>query len=224
VSRDREFREAAVVTFRDATPKDAADAVPLIYSSGPSAFDYVFSVGGSRDARAFLRFAYLDGGGEFGWQIHRVGEIGGRVVVTGAAFDGRAVLRFTIAGALQILRFYGPIRAWGVMVRGLRTESVIQPPRAHEYYLCHIGVREEMRGQGIGARFMRHLLESLDPNRHHCATLDVAVTNPRAQLLYERLGFVVEAMRASKLLSRHGRVADHYRMKRAAGPGAPGER
>ena len=207
----------AALTFRAATPADVADAVPLIYSSGPAAFDYVFNIGGTRDSLAFLRFAYLKRGGEFGWQAHRVAEIGGRVAAVGAAFDGRAVMRFTIAGALQILQFYGPIRAWGVMVRGLRTETVIQPPRAEEYYLCHVGVREELRSQGIGARFMRHLVEGLDPDRHRCATLDVAVANPRAQLLYERLGFVVEVLRASKLQNRHGRVADHYRMSRSVG-------
>jgi ribosomal protein S18 acetylase RimI-like enzyme len=207
----------AALTFRAATPADVADAVPLIYSSGPAEFDYVFDIGGTRDAQAFLRFAYLHGGGEFGWQVHRVAEIGGRVAAVGAAFDGRAVLRFTIANALQILRFYGPIQAWGVMVRGLRTETVIQPPQVEEYYLCHVGVREELRGQGIGARFMRHLLEGLDAKRHRCATLDVAVTNPRAQLLYERLGFVVEALRVSELQNRRGRVADQYRMSRPVG-------
>jgi ribosomal protein S18 acetylase RimI-like enzyme len=200
--------------MRAAAPADVADAVPLIYSSGPSAFDYVFDIGGGKDAQAFLRFAYSHGGGEFGWQTHRVALLGERVVAAGAAFDGRTVLRFTVAGALQILRFYGPIRAWGVMIRGLRTETVIQPPKAHEYYLCHVGVREELRGQGIGARFMRLLLEGIDPHRHRCATLDVAVTNPRAQLLYERLGFAVEALRVSKLKNLSGQVADHYRMRR----------
>lgn len=209
----------AGLTFRAAARADVADAVPLIYSSGPAAFDYVFNIGGTRDAQTFLRFAYLRDAGEFSWQAHRVAEVGGLVVAAGAAYDGRVVLRFTIAGALQILRFYGPIRAWGVMLRGLRTERVIQPPRAREYYLCHVGVREELRGQGIGARFMRHLLEGLDAGRHRCAILDVAVTNPRAQLLYERLGFVVEALRASKLQNRHGRVVDHYRMITA--PGSP---
>ena len=207
----------AALTFRAATPADVADAVPLIYSSGPAAFDYVFNIGGRRGAQEFLRFAYLQGGGEFGWRNHRVAEIGGRVAAAGAAFDGRAVLHFTITGALQILRFYGPIHAWGVMVRGLRVEAIIRPPRAEEYYLCHVGVREELRGHGIGARFMRNLLEGLDADRHRCATLDVAVTNPRAQLLYERLGFVVSALRKSALQSRRGRVADHYRMSRPVG-------
>jgi ribosomal protein S18 acetylase RimI-like enzyme len=206
---------AAPLTFRDAAPADAADAVPLIYSSGPAAFDYVFAVGTQRGAREFLRFAYLQGGGEFGWRNHRVAEIDGRVAVAGAAFDGRATGRFTIANALQILRFFGPISAWGVMLRGLRTEAIIRPPRAQEYYLCHIGVREELRGHGIGAQFMRNLLEGLDPKRHRCATLDVAVTNPRAQLLYQRLGFAVSALRKSSLQNGRGRVVDHCRMSRA---------
>jgi ribosomal protein S18 acetylase RimI-like enzyme len=207
----------AAQTFRAATPADVADAVPLIYSSGPAAFDYVFNIGGRRGAQEFLRFAYLQGGGEFGWRNHRVAEIGGRVAAAGAAFDGRAVLHFTITGALQILRFYGPIHAWGVMVRGLQVEAIIRPPRAEEYYLCHVGVREELRGHGIGARFMRNLLEGLDADRHRCATLDVAVTNPRAQLLYERLGFVVSALRTSLLENQRARVPDHHRMSHPVG-------
>jgi ribosomal protein S18 acetylase RimI-like enzyme len=207
----------AALSFRAAAPTDVAAAVPLIYSSGPAAFDYVFDLGATRGAQQFLRFAYLKGGGEFGWRAHRVAEIDGQVAAAGAAFDGRATLRFTVANALQILQFYGPIRAWGVLLRGLRVERIIRPPRAEEYYLCHVGVREELRGHGIGAGFMRHLLHGQNAARHRCAMLDVAVTNPRARSLYERLGFVVSALRASQLQNQRGRVADHYRMSRPVG-------
>lgn len=212
-----ETSEDPALTFRAAAAADVADAVPLIYSSGPTAFDYVFDTSGARRARDFLRFAFLNGGGEFGWRVHRVAEFGGRVAAAGAAFDGRAVLRFTIANALQILQFFGPIRAWGVMVRGLRVEAIIRPPRADEYYVCHVGVREDSRGHGIGTRFMRDLLQGVDAQRHRCAALDVAVTNPRARSLYEKLGFVADALRASSLQNRLGRVPDHYRMSRPAG-------
>jgi ribosomal protein S18 acetylase RimI-like enzyme len=208
---------SAAMVFRAASPADVAAAVPLIYSSGPAAFDYVFDIGSTRSAQEFLRFAYLEGGGEFGWRIHRVAEIGGQVAAAAAAFDGGVVPRFTIASALQILKFYGPIRAWGVLLRGLRTEAIIRPPRAEEYYLCHVGVRQELRGHGIGTRFMRNLLQGLDADRHRCATLDVAVTNSRARLLYERLGFGVRGLRSSQLQNRRGRVADHYRMSRPVG-------
>jgi ribosomal protein S18 acetylase RimI-like enzyme len=204
-------------TFRAAAPADVADAVPLIYSSGPAAFDFVFEVGSSQSARDFLRFAFLEGGGEFGWRAHRVAEIGGRIAAAGAAFDGRTVAQFTIANALQILRFFGPIRAWGVLLRGLRVEAIIRPPRAQEYYLCHVGVRQELRGHGIGTRFMQDLLRGVDADRHRCAALDVAVTNPRARSLYEKLGFVIDALRTSSLQNRRSRVPDHYRMSRPAG-------
>jgi ribosomal protein S18 acetylase RimI-like enzyme len=209
--------DPGALTFRAAAPADVAAAVPLIYSSGPAAFDYVFDTGSAQSAQDFLRFAYLKGGGEFGWRVHRVAESGGRVAAAGAAFDGRAVLRFTIANALQIMQFFGPIRAWGVLLRGLRVEAIIRPPRAQEYYLCHVGVCEDLRGHGIGGRFMRDLLQGVDKDRHRCAALDVAVTNPRARALYEKLGFVVDALRASSLQNRLGRVPDHYRMSRPAG-------
>ncbi len=201
------------VLFRAAEAVDAEAAVPLIYSSGPAAFDYVFSHDRPGRALAFLRFAFSDGAGEFGWRNHVVAVADGGIVAAGAAWDGRLTLRFTIAAAAQILRFYGPVRAAGVILRGLRVEQVIRPPKADEYYVAHLGVREELRGRGIGARLTRHLLASADPGRHRAATLDVAATNPRAEALYARLGFQVEALRRSPLKSRYHAVADHRRMR-----------
>jgi ribosomal protein S18 acetylase RimI-like enzyme len=139
-------------------------------------------------------------------------DLAGAVVGVGAGWDGRATLRFTLAAAGQILRFYGPWRAWGVIVRGLRTEGVIRPPRADEYYVAHLGVRDALRGRGIGARLTRQLLAAADPRCHRLAALDVAVTNPRAEALYARLGFGVDALRRSTLRSRWHAVVDHRRM------------
>jgi len=203
------------LTFRAATPGDANAAVPLIYSSGPAAFDYVFSHDRPGRALEFLRAAFVAGGGEFGFRNHVVAVLGGRVVAAGAAWDGRAALGFTAVAAAQILRFYGPLGAWGVIVRGLRIERVIRPPRPDEYYIAHLGVREELRGRGLGERLTRHLLASASPGRHRVAALDVAVTNPRAEALYVRLGFRVDVLRRSTLANRHHTVADHRRMSRA---------
>lgn len=207
------------IGYRPAGPGDAEAAVPLVYSSGPAAFDYVFDCGQAGGAQAFLAHAFRAGGGEFGWRNHEVAVVDDRVVAVGSAFDGRSVPGFTLAGALQIFSFFGPLRAWAVIVRGLRTESIIRPPPGSELYLCHLGVREDLRGQGIGRRLVEHLLGRLEPGRHRAATLDVAVTNPRAQALYERLGFTIEALRASTLARRRGRVVDHRRMRRGL-PGA----
>jgi ribosomal protein S18 acetylase RimI-like enzyme len=200
------------VIFRAAEARDAEPAVPLIYSSGPAAFDYVFSHDRPGQAVAFLRFAFADGAGEFGFRNHVVALADDRIVAAGAAWDGRVALRFTLAAAAQILRFYGPLRAWGVIVRGLRVERVVRPPGADELYIAHLGVREELRGHGIGARLTRQLIASAEPRRHRVAALDVAVTNPRAEALYRRLGFQAEALRSSTLGNRFHTVADHRRM------------
>ncbi|HEV2681194.1 MAG TPA: GNAT family N-acetyltransferase, partial [Rhodanobacter sp.] len=71
------------LTFRPALAADVAAAIPLIHSSGPAAFDYVFAVSGVGDAQAFLRRAFIDGAGEFGWRNHVVGVLDGAVVAVG---------------------------------------------------------------------------------------------------------------------------------------------
>ena len=79
------------VRFRAATADDAEAAVPLIHSSGPAAFEYVFAVPGRGDARDFLMRAFVDGAGEFGWRNHWVGELDGRHPCGARALVGRAI-------------------------------------------------------------------------------------------------------------------------------------
>lgn len=193
-------------------PADAGMAVPLIYSSGPAAFDYVFAVPGCGDAQAFLRHAFLDGAGEFGWRNHRVAVLDGDVVAVGAAFGGESGLRFTLAAARQILGHFGARHAPGVIVRGLRVEQMIPPPRRGMHYLAHLGVAPGLRGLGVGRALIEHLA-GLDAARDRRLVLDVAVTNPRAQALYERLGFLVTGERSSRLSHARGAVPAHRRME-----------
>lgn len=199
--------------FRPATAADADDAVPLIYSSGPAAFDFVFSVPGKATAIDFLRAAFADGRGEFGFRNHVVGLVDGALVAAGAAWSGASTLAFSGAAARQILRCYGPVAGTGVIARGLRVESVVQPPTRACWYLAHLGVRPDLRGRGIGDMLVRHLLASGRHRGLSIAALDVAVTNPRAQSLYERLGFRVTQERVSRLANARATVPNHRRME-----------
>jgi ribosomal protein S18 acetylase RimI-like enzyme len=207
----------AEVRFRAALPQDVEAAAPLIHSSGPAAFDYVFAVPGRGDARAFLRRAFVDGAGEFGWRNHLVGELEGVVVAVGAGYGGEASLAFTLAAARQILAHYGPRRAPGVIARGLGVERVIPPPRRGMHYLAHLGVAPALRGQGIGRALIEALIRRGVQAGRRRMVLDVATSNPRAQALYARLGFEVTGERASALANAQGAVPGHRRMERAAG-------
>ena len=202
------------IAFRPAAAADVEAAVPLIYSSGPAAFDYVFTVKGSPTAEDFLRSAFLDGAGEFGWRNHVVGEIDGRIVAAGAGWSGGTGFRFMIAGARQILGCYGPMAGAGVIGRALRVEAIVPPPSRTRFVIAHLGVRAETRGHGFGQALIEHLLDRGRTSGVEIAALDVAVTNPRAQALYERLGFVVTGVRRSRLSNATATVPGHRHMER----------
>ncbi|MBV8666289.1 MAG: GNAT family N-acetyltransferase [Burkholderiaceae bacterium] len=204
-----------LLEFRDAEPTDIDIAVPLMYQSGPDAFNYVFTVPGKGGPLDFLRYAYADGAGEFGWRNHAVGILDGKVVATGGGWSGKNGLAFMLAGARQILGFYGLFAGLGVIVRGLRTEAVIPPPASDRHYLGHLGVLPEMQSRGIGKALVDYLLDAGKKAGFKVAALDVAVTNGRGQVLYERLGFAVTKERFSSLKNAHGVVANHRHMEMA---------
>jgi ribosomal protein S18 acetylase RimI-like enzyme len=203
---------AAVVHLRRATPADADAVVPLIHCSGPAAFDYVFAVPGRASAQDYLRRAFVHGDGEFGYRNHTVVEVNDVVAAVGAAWGNDANLRFALAAAGQILGCYGVSHGAAVIARGLRVESVIQPPRRGAWYVAHLGVHPDARSRGFGQALVLHLLE--EGRRRGCRTaeLDVASVNPRAESLYERLGFRVHRERKSALANAQGAVPDHRRM------------
>ncbi|WP_199100116.1 GNAT family N-acetyltransferase [Dyella sp. ASV21] len=201
------------VRFRPARAEDAAAAVPLIYSSGPAAFDYVFANAKGEGAQAFLRHCFVDGDGEFGWRNHWVGEWRGQVVAVGAGFGADSKWPFTLAAARQIVAHYGLLRAGAVIVRGLRVESVIRPPEGDMHYLAHLGVVPELRGQGLGGALMAHLIQAGRSAGRRRMVLDVSTANPRAEALYLRSGFEVTGERASRLARGELRVPAHRRME-----------
>ncbi|WP_232820857.1 N-acetyltransferase [Dyella sp. C11] len=202
------------VRFRPASPDDADAAVPLIYSSGPVAFDYVFTTRDGGEAEAFLRYCFVDGAGEFGWRNHWVGVAEGQVVAVGAGYGADTKWPFTLAAARQIIGHYGVRRGLGVIARGLRVESLIRPPDGDMHYLAHLAVLPELRGQGVGRALIDMLVGTARDIGRSRVTLDVAASNPRAEALYRRAGFKVIGERISRLANERGRVPDHRRMER----------
>ena len=202
------------VRFRPAAPEDATAAVPLIYSSGPAAFDFVFATGEGRDAPSFLQHCFIDGAGEFGWRNHWVGIANDRVVAVGAGYGVDTKWKFMLAAARQILSHYGLRRGSAVINRGLRVESVIRPPEGDMHYLAHLAVVPELRGRGVGRALIDQLVGAAREAGRRRVALDVAASNPRAEALYRRAGFKVISERRSHLANAHVRVPDHRRMER----------
>ena len=201
------------VRFRLSGPHDAAPSAPLAYASGPSSFDYVFTTART-DARAFLGHALALRPGEFGYATHVVGELAGRVVACGAGWHGGSGVGFWLATATQVVRYMGLRGTAGAYRRGMQAESVMPGPQPGEYYVGHLGVDPAWRGRGIGEALIAHLLTPERTRGARTAVLDVSAENPRAQALYERLGFRVTQTRHSSFASAYGRIPTHRRMER----------
>jgi ribosomal protein S18 acetylase RimI-like enzyme len=204
------------VRFRPSRPEDAAASAPLVHSSGPSSFNYVFTTA-TRDAHSFLRYALALPEGEFGCNTHVVGTLGGRVVACGAGWPGGAGFRFLRATAMPFIRYMG-LATLAAYRHGMQATSIMPEPKPGEFYIGHLGVDPLLRGHGIGEALIAHLLALGRQAGARTAVLDVSVENPRAQALYERMGFRVTGTRQSSYSNAFGRIPGHHRMDRAFDP------
>jgi ribosomal protein S18 acetylase RimI-like enzyme len=145
--------------------------------------------------------AFLGGSATESYRGYRVALVDGRVVgvgsfLSGAAFDTRNALRFV----WESMRTYGPRECWGVMRRTLRLMELMPSPGKDALFIQRVGVSPELRGNGIGGALLDDQIRAARAAGLRRAVLDVAVTNPRAQALYERLGFRVTGERELKVM------------------------
>lgn len=183
------------IEIRPAHPGDVDVAVPLIHSSGPHELEYAFATRRHR-ATGWLRAAFLGRSATESYRGYDVALADGRVVgigsfLTGAAWDSWNTLWF----CWEVIRSYGLIECWGVMRRTLRLLALMPPPGNDVLFIQKVGVSPEMRGQGVGTALLQDRIRVAREAGIRTAVLDVAVTNPRAEALYERLGFRVTGER-----------------------------
>ncbi|MBI4208441.1 MAG: GNAT family N-acetyltransferase [Deltaproteobacteria bacterium] len=199
------------IQFRAAKPEDVEEACLLIYSAAVEAFDYVFATTWNR-ALDFLRFTFRRRG-LFGYNNHVVVIVESKVVGIGAFYSGFEFNRLNWENIVQIFRFFGPIRAWGVLRKGYLTQRLIPPPKRYMEYIADLGIHPEMRGKGIGTALLLHQMKIAHHRGKKLYALDVAANNPKAQRLYERLGFKVVQERGTSVDSAVGLVPAIRRME-----------
>jgi len=184
-----------------------------MYSSGPEAFRYVFSVGSELQVLDFLRAAFVKGDGEFGYKDHIVAIDDDEIVALVGMRSAKDQFHYLLAIIRNIFGFYGLLDGIRVVIRGLRFERIVAPPRKDTLSLHNLGVKEQVRGKGYGRQLIAYFLEQARLQKVSAVGLDVAETNPRAKALYLGLGF--EVMRASEggLENTFGRGVSHEYME-----------
>jgi len=197
--------------LKPCTPEDRMLAVPLIYASGPAAFDFVFK-NEQQTALDFLHFAFTRKGGEFSYDNHYALWGEGQLVAVGAVFGNRKASTFTMNEVINMISFYG----WKSLPRGLnglKIETMILLPKKNEITLGHLGVQEALRGKGYGTKLINLLMEKSAKSANQKFVLDVSEENPKAKALYDKLGFKVTRKYVSTYQNKYSKVANHFRME-----------
>lgn len=201
------------IQFRNCQPSDVNEVIPLMYSAGPEAFRYVFSVDYQDQVIDFLYFAFCQGNGEFGYKDHQVGISNNNIVALVGRRSPKDNFSYTLTAIKQIFSFYGTFKGLKVILRGLRFEAIVTPPTKHVICLHNLAVADEQQGNGIGQQVIQHFIEQERLKGTSTVCLDVAETNPRAKVLYQRLGFVERHKRIGKLKNTYGRGVSHEHME-----------
>jgi len=190
---------------------DVDEVVPLIYSSGPDAFSFVFT-SNKTSAIEFLNYAFQQEGGEFSYDNHYALLVHGKIVGAGSVFDSKRAKGFAIRDGFNILKYYG-IKSLPVLINGLNTEKVIKVPLGNEICIGHLGITSDFRGKGLGSKLVEFLMKESKAQPTDVFVLDVSEENPRAKALYDRMGFEVRKHEISTLKNSHGHVPNHFRME-----------
>ncbi len=168
---------------------DAPNIARMAYSAGPELFDFMFETD-DRKALDYIAFEYRSGRGFCGYRnLSLAITPDGEVVGTGSFYNLSHYLRMCAGTAINILQFYGFRTGLRVIARTRHTSSVLRTPGLKEMYICNLGVKEGVRGAGIGSRMLAHHQELARHKGYRLLSLDVDPKNPNAQRLYQRLGF-----------------------------------
>lgn len=176
--------------IRPARPDDRGPIAALMYSAGPELYDFLYKMDRVA-ATEFIACEFASGRGFCGYRNLTVAVLEGEVVATGSFYDGRRHGALMRGSVLNALRFFKLREVLPLLLRSGHVDSIVTHPAKDELYLANFAVAPSMRGRGIGDAMVQYQLARARAGGYRVFSLDVAVTNPRAQALYRRLGLHV---------------------------------
>jgi ribosomal protein S18 acetylase RimI-like enzyme len=175
------------ISIRPAVPEDARLAARLLHMSMGRLADALFCCAG-RDTDLVLEGMYRLRGNRFSYEYGTFIEMNGRPVGMMISYPGRGLGRKGIRMAAQVPSILGARGLARFLYRALPL-ALDGEGRPGEYHINNIAVLPSVRSRGLGTRLLQYAEErAADAGLSRCS-LSVAISNERAQALYERLGY-----------------------------------
>lgn len=176
--------------FRSAQPTDAILAAPLIYSAAPEQYHFVFAVDRFTIVD-FLQRAFHNGSRLFGYQRYTVVTVQDQVIAIGAFYGAADHPKPDLKTLGTLINCFDPIRFVGILRRSAQFSALLSHAAPDTKYIANFAVTDSWRGQGIGTSFLQREIGLAREQAYKKCALNVSSSNPKAQQLYERLGFQV---------------------------------
>ena len=191
------------VVLRPATPADADAAAPLIYAAGPKLFCRIY---GPRpeDAIQFFAAAFASLGTPFSHDAVVLAEQDGEIVGLASSLPAPALRAAWPKTGRLLLRLRRPLFLLGLLptIFDLRGSTDPTPPEA--YYLGILSVRQDRRGQGLGARLVAEVCHRAEQAGSAAVCLHAELDNAVARRFYAHQGFRVTAEHPTPRAARWG--------------------
>lgn len=175
--------------IRQAQSGDAQTASELIFSSTANLLALMFNVDAEQNALAFLKSAFAQQEGQFGWGNHWVLEQDDQVVAIASAWHCELHETFHRGTLESISHYFGVSRALEIIQRCQVLQKIFPAPQKNELCIGHFAVSDLYQRKGLGAHLIAHLRKIALNKGKNALTLDVEQTNQAAQLFYQELGF-----------------------------------
>ena len=163
--------------IRKATPQDADSVAPLMFQAME---DIVYKLIGKEEAHeavSFLKKLFIQTDNQYSYQNTIVYEEEGQVVGSLVFYDGKNLHKLR-RPVLEYAQKYSH-----------SSIAIEDETRQGETYLDTLSVSPHHQGKGIGLKLLQFFIHHTLDNQLPPATLLVDEKNPKAEILYQRVGF-----------------------------------
>lgn len=201
------------MNIRRGTKNDADVAAQLIFSSGPNSLGMMFNISETLNPIDFLRHAFSQPYGQFGFTSHLVAESEGQPIGLASCWTHDVSPSFRNATLQSLIGYFGVDLTHRVIELSQNLAEIIPAPAQNELGVGHIAIATGNRRKGVATKLLDHLAGFANSLNKQKLVLDVEQKNQDAIRLYLKYGFKKKQLTEPGVKSRELGLTSHWHME-----------
>lgn len=198
-------------TLRQAIANDVTWAAPLLFSSGPALFSYIFASPPDQ-AQEILSQAFSQPDHAFSYEYTQVVEVEGQPAGLMVGYSGALKRQVDEKVHFVMARILPLMKLPKILVNVADLSRIKQDVRMQDYYVLSLGILPEFRNQGLGKQLLKQAELQASETSCRSICLDVTFNNHAAQVLLKGRGYTVVCSKTTDRFERMTRAGGLHRM------------